>query len=32
MTQDYVLLARVKGMSETQVIVHEALKNAPCRR
>jgi ABC-type dipeptide/oligopeptide/nickel transport system permease component len=28
MVQDYVLLARIKGMSELRLILHEALRNA----
>jgi ABC-type dipeptide/oligopeptide/nickel transport system permease component len=28
MVQDYVLLARIKGMSELRLVVHEALRNA----
>ena len=28
MVQDYMLLARVKGLSELRIVVHEALRNA----
>jgi peptide/nickel transport system permease protein len=32
MVQDYILLARIKGLSNTRILLQEALRNAPAQR